>query len=325
MRSLLTGALCAAALSSPALAHAVLERGEASPNQSYRAVVQIGHGCQGQPTTRVTVTVPEGVIAAKPMPKPGWTLATVKGPYARAYPHYHGELREGVREISWSGGSLPDDQFDEFVFQARVTDAFAPGETVYFPVRQDCPEGSHAWSEIPAAGQSARSLKSPAPGVRIVAAAQAAPTTAPAAVVKAGDLAIAQPWMRATPGGAKVAGGYLRITNGGSAPDRLVSAAIPLAGRGEVHEMSNTGGVMRMAPLEAGLTIKPGETVELKPGGYHLMFLDLKEPVKAGATVEGTLTFERAGTVPVRFAVGAIGAAGPGGTSAPAADGHHHH
>ncbi|MBY0300130.1 MAG: DUF1775 domain-containing protein [Methylobacterium sp.] len=332
MRSLLTGALCAAALSSPvipspALAHAVLERGEASPNQPYRAVVQIGHGCQGKPTTRVTVTVPEGVIAAKPMPKPGWTLSTVKGPYARAYPHYHGEVREGVKEISWSGGSLPDDQFDEFVFQARVTDAFAPGQTVYFPVHQDCTEGSYAWSEIPAAGQSARGLKSPAPGVRIVAAAKAAPaapSAAPAAAaVKAGDLSIAQPWMRATPGGAKVAGGYLRITNGGSVPDRLVGAAIPLAGRAEVHEMSNTGGVMRMAPLESGLTIKPGETVELKPGGYHLMFLDLKGPVKAGETVEGTLTFERAGTVPVRFPVAPIGAAAPGWAAAP--EDHHHH
>jgi copper(I)-binding protein len=75
-----------------------------------------------------------------------------------------------------------------------------------------------------------------------------------------------------------------------------------------------------MAPVEAGLVIKPGETVVLKPGGYHLMFMDLKGPVKAGDTLEGSLTFARAGTVPVRFAVGAIGAAGPD-----AGGGHHHH
>ncbi|ACL60146.1 DUF1775 domain-containing protein [Methylobacterium nodulans] len=308
----LSGGLCAAlvASSASALAHAVLERGEASPNRSYRAVIQISHGCDGKPTTRVTVTVPEGVIGAKPMPKPGWTLTTVTGPYARAYPSYRGEIREGVKEITWSGGSLPDDHFDEFTVQTRISDAFASGETVYFPVRQDCSEGSLAWTEIPAAGQSAHDLKSPAPGVRIVAAGVPA---APAAATRAGDLTIETPWMRATPGGAKVAGGYLRVTNTGTAPDRLLGASIPLAGRGEVHEMSMNGGVMRMAPVEGGLTIKPGETVELKPGGYHLMFLDLKSPVKAGETVEGTLTFERAGSVPVRFQVGAIGAAGPGG------------
>ncbi|MFE1600332.1 DUF1775 domain-containing protein [Methylobacterium sp. ID0610] len=316
-----SGGLCAAlALSSvPALAHAVLERKEASPNQSYRGVVQIGHGCAGQSTTRITVTVPEGVLGAKPMPKPGWTLTTTTGPYARAYPYYHGEIREGVKEITWSGGPLPDDQFDEFTFQARISDAFAPGATVYFPVRQECGAEAVAWAEIPAAGQSAYDLKSPAPGVRIVAAAQTATARPAPAPVKAGDLTIETPWMRATPGGAKVAGGYLRVTNIGSTPDRLVGASIPLAGRGEVHEMSMAGGVMRMAPVEGGLVIKPGETVELKPGGYHLMFLDLKSPVTAGETVEGTLTFERAGSVPVRFQIGAIGAAGPGG-----AGGHQH-
>ncbi|MGY2051306.1 DUF1775 domain-containing protein [Methylobacterium sp. JK268] len=312
MSCLLRGGLSVllVAASVPALAHAVLERRQASPNQPYRAVVQIGHGCNGKPTTRVTVTVPEGVVGAKPMPKPGWTLSTVTGPYARAYPHYHGEIREGVKEITWSGGSLPDDQFDEFTFQARISDAFKPGDTVYFPIRQDCSEGSYAWTQIPAAGQDAHALETPAPGVRIVATPGQAAAAPP---IKAGDLTIEGPWLRATPGGAKVAGGYLRVTNTGSAPDRLVGASIPLAARGEVHEMSTANGVMRMAPVEGGLAIKPGETVELKPGGYHLMFMDLSAPVRAGEPVSGTLTFERAGTVPVSFQVGAIGASGPGG------------
>mgnify|MGYP003704411027 CR=1 FL=1 len=115
-------------------------------------------------------------------------------------------------------------------------------------------------------------------------------------------------------------GGYLQVTNTGTEPDRLVSAAIPLAARGEIHQMAMDKGVAKMAPVEAGLVIKPGETVVLKPGGYHLMFMDLKGPVKAGDTLEGSLTFARAGTVPVRFAVGAIGAAGPD-----AGGGHHHH
>lgn len=321
------GALAAALLAlsaTAALAHATLERKEASPNASYRGVVQIMHGCDGQPTTRVSVTIPEGVIGAKPMPKPGWQIATARGAYAKSYPSHHGAVAEGVKTITWSGGSLDDDRVDEFTFFARITDAFAPGSTVYFPVEQDCATGGYRWSEIPAEGQAARGLKSPAPGVRVVAAAQ---KTADSAVRKAGDLAIETPWMRATPGGAKVAGGYVRITNTGGQADRLTGASIPLSGRGEIHSMSMEGGVMRMAPVEGGLAIEPGQTIELKPGGYHLMFLDLTSGPKAGEAVTGTLTFERAGTVPVTFTVAPIGAQSPTGPAAPAAPagGHHHH
>jgi periplasmic copper chaperone A len=323
-RAALAASLTLALPSPGAFAHATLERKEASPNASYRGVVQITHGCDGQPTTKVSVTIPEGVVGAKPMPKPGWTVTTEKGPYARAYPYFHGDIREGVKTITWTGGSLPDDQVDEFTFFARVTDAFAPGSTVYFPIEQDCATGQYRWSEVPAAGQDAHALKSPAPGVRIVAAAAKAASAA-AASVKAGDLTIETPWMRATPGGAKVAGGYVRITNTGTQADRLTGTAIPLAGRGSIHSMSMEGGVMRMAPVEGGLVIKPGETVELKPGGLHLMFEDLTGAPKAGDVVPGTLTFERAGIVPVSFSVAPIGAMKPGATPAPAAQGQHDH
>ena len=156
--------------------------------------------------------------------------------------------------------------------------------------------------------------------MRIVAAAQQA-LVAPVAI-KAGDLAIETPWLRATPAGATVAGGYVRLTNTGTAPDTLTGAAIPLAGRGTIHSMTMEGGVMRMAPVEGGLTIKPGETVTLKPGGFHLMFEDLTAGPKAGETVPGTLTFARAGTVPVTFSVAPIGAQSPG--AAPAGAEHDH-
>lgn len=292
-----------------AFAHVTLERREASPNASYRAVVQINHGCSGTPTTRVTVTVPEGVIGAKPMPKPGWEVTTVKGAYARTYPYFHGDVSEGVKSITWSGGSLPDDQVDEFTFLARITDAFEPGSTVYFPVQQDCTSGGYSWSEVPTAGQAAGSLKSPAPGVTLVAG-RTAPAVTASSVVKAGDLAIETPWMRATPNGAKVAGGYVRITNTGSQPDTLTGAAIPLAASGSIHSMTMEGGVMRMGIVEGGLVIAPGQTVELKPGGYHLMFEDLKAGPKAGEAMAGSLTFARAGTVAVTFAVAPIGARG---------------
>jgi hypothetical protein len=239
------------------------------------------------------------------MPKPGWKLETAKGAYVRAY-QVHGEaVSEGVTDIVWSG-SLDDGHYDEFVFQARFTDAYQPGATVYFPVVQECDGAVEEWTQVPAEGQDPHSLKSPAPGVKIVAAAGAAPS-----VAKAGSLTLEQPWSRATPGGAKVGGGYLRITNTGTAPDRLTGGSFPLASRVEVHEMRLDGDVMRMKPVEGGLEIKPGATVELKPGGLHLMFVDLKEPLKEGQTVKGTLTFEKAGPVAVEYTVRGMSGAAP--------------
>ena len=126
----------------------------------------------------------------------------------------------------------------------------------------------------------------------------------------AGPLKLEQPWTRATPGGAKIAGGYLKITNNGTAADRLVSATSVGADHVEIHEMSMTDGVMKMRPLTDGLAIKPGETVELKPGGFHMMFMGIKQPLKQGDTLKATLKFEKAGTVDVSFGVNAIGATG---------------
>jgi copper(I)-binding protein len=126
---------------------------------------------------------------------------------------------------------------------------------------------------------------------------------------KLADLEIDQPWSRATPKGAKIASGYVKITNTGSTPDRLVGGTFALAGRFEIHEMSIERGVMKMRALKDGLEIKPGATVELKPGSYHLMFTDLTRALAKGDRVKGTLTFEKAGTVEVEYQVEAIGAA----------------
>jgi periplasmic copper chaperone A len=132
--------------------------------------------------------------------------------------------------------------------------------------------------------------------------------------VKAGDLTISQAWARATPGGAKVGGGYVTIENSGSAPDRLVGASADVAGKVEIHEMAMNNGVMKMRPLENGLTIAPGKTVKLAPGGYHLMMMDLKNPLKQGDKVPVTLQFEKAGNVSVSLDVEGVGAKGPGGS-----------
>lgn len=134
--------------------------------------------------------------------------------------------------------------------------------------------------------------------------------------VRAGDLVISQAWSRATPGGAKIGGGYLTIENKGSAPDRLTGGSTEVAGKVQLHEMAMNDGVMKMRPLDKGLTIEPGKTVKLAPGGYHLMLVDLKRALKQGEQVAVTLEFEKAGKVNLSLDVQGMGAQAPG------ADGH---
>jgi copper(I)-binding protein len=132
---------------------------------------------------------------------------------------------------------------------------------------------------------------------------------------KVGSIAIAQPWSRALPKGASVAVGYLKITNTGSEPDRLVGGSTPVASRFEIHEMNMDKGIMTMRPLPEGLEIKPGQTVELKPGATHVMMLDVKEPIERGKSFKASLKFEKAGSVDVDFAIQSIGATAPGAPS----------
>jgi periplasmic copper chaperone A len=121
-----------------------------------------------------------------------------------------------------------------------------------------------------------------------------------------GDLSITAPWARATPGGAKVGGGFLKITNNGKEADSLTGGSAAFAGRVEVHEMAVSDGVMRMRELAKGLEIRPGETIELKPGSFHIMFMDLRQPLKQGTSLTGMLTFAKAGRIEVEFRVGGI-------------------
>ncbi len=138
-----------------------------------------------------------------------------------------------------------------------------------------------------------------------------AQTPSAAAKFKAGDLVIEAPWLRATPRGAQVAGGYMKITNTGKVADRLVGGALDQAQRFEVHEMTMADNVMKMRPMTNGIEIKPGESIELKPGGYHIMGMDLQGSYAAGQTIKGTLTFEKAGTVAIEYRVEPIGGASP--------------
>ena len=115
--------------------------------------------------------------------------------------------------------------------------------------------------------------------------------------------------MPATPKGAPVAGGDMTITNKGSAPDRLVGGSTAVAGGFEVHSMTMDQGVSKMRPVEGGLEIKPGETVELKPGSFHVMLPGLKQPLEKGQKVKATLQFEKAGKVDIEYTVEAAGTA----------------
>jgi copper(I)-binding protein len=127
-----------------------------------------------------------------------------------------------------------------------------------------------------------------------------------------GSLLIEAPWARATPAGAAVGGAYAKITNRGTTPDRLIGGSLPGAAAVEVHEVTLAQGVMKMRKLENGLEIGPGESVELKPGGYHLMLIGLKQGLKQGQSIKGTLQFQTAGTVEVEYTIAPVGAPSAG-------------
>ena len=125
---------------------------------------------------------------------------------------------------------------------------------------------------------------------------------------KLGSLEISQPWTRATAPTAKAGGGFVTITNKGTTPDRLIAARSTVSDKVEIHEMKMDGNVMRMRELDKGLEIPPGATVELKPGGYHIMFMELKAPFAKDTKIPVTLVFEKAGSIDIELAVQAIGA-----------------
>ena len=170
MVRLFLAAVIAATIVVPAHAHVTLEAQEARVGSGFKAVVRVSHGCAGSATTAIRVKIPDGVIAVKPMPKPGWTLETKTGPYGKTYAHFHNsKLSEGVSEVSWSGGKLSDAHYDEFVFTSFLSGDLEAGKTLYFPVVQECEKGVHRWIEVPAAGKSGEHLDEPAPAVKLLA------------------------------------------------------------------------------------------------------------------------------------------------------------
>jgi copper(I)-binding protein len=143
--------------------------------------------------------------------------------------------------------------------------------------------------------------------VAIAAAFVLGATTAPASLAQGkGELKIEKAWARATAPGAAVGGGYLTVRNAGPAGDRLVGASSPVSGRTELHEMAMEKDIMRMREVK-GIDVPPKGILELKPGGFHLMFVELKAPLKQGEKVPVTLKFEKAGEVKAELAVESLG------------------
>ena len=152
-----------AVISTACLAHITLENRQAPAGSTYKAVLRVPHGCEGSPTVAVRVRIPEGVYNVKPMPKPGWTIETKKGKYAKPYEGGHdAKVSEGVLELNWTGGKLPDDNYDEFVFRAALAGDLPAGKPIYFPVVAECEKGVERWIEIPAAGKKLDDLQFPA-------------------------------------------------------------------------------------------------------------------------------------------------------------------
>ncbi|GGA49461.1 copper chaperone PCu(A)C [Pelagibacterium lentulum] len=134
--------------------------------------------------------------------------------------------------------------------------------------------------------------------------------------VAAGSLEISGAFTRATNPGAPVAGGYFSVTNNGDTDDRLVAVEANISERVEIHEMTMVNDVMNMRELPDGLPVPAGETVNLAPGGYHLMFMNLTTSLVEGETVDVVLVFEEAGEVPVTLSVESAGARSASGHNA---------
>jgi periplasmic copper chaperone A len=163
--------------------HITLEQQSADINTTTKAVLRVGHGCEGMPTAALRVQLPEGFSGAKPMPKAGWTLTTVRSKLAKPYDDHGKSITEDVSEITWTANSkevyLTDGQYDEFVLRGKTP---ATAGAIWFKVTQLCKEGDktgqNPWVDIPATGISTKGMKFPAALLNVTEPAAAATTAA---------------------------------------------------------------------------------------------------------------------------------------------------
>lgn len=162
MKNFLIACLCVGAWGM-VHAHVTFEQPKAPAGTAYKAVFRIGHGCDGSATHTVSVLLPAGFRGAKPMPKPGWTLAVRKAPLAQPYESHGRTVTDDVVEVTWKAASreawLADAHYDEFTLRGQLPDK---AQALWFKVQQLCERGEWLWGDVPASGTSTRGLKAPA-------------------------------------------------------------------------------------------------------------------------------------------------------------------
>lgn len=253
-------ALVALLASTAASAHVTLPPGGATAGSDYEAAFRVGHACKdAQATTGITVQLPDGFRLSEAQARKGWTLAS--------HP----------REVAWKAESpataLPGSERAEFIVRGKLTDQPGP---LYFKVLQTCDKGSADWAQLPGTGADKPAF--PAARLDVLAPGVAA-------------VDVRDAWVRPTVPGQSGTGAFMKLT--AHAGQRLVGVTTPVAAVAEVHEMKMEGDTMRMRAV-AGLDLPAHKTVELKPGGYHLMLMDLKQPIAQDTTVPLTLQFQDA-------------------------------
>ena len=152
-------AACLLTAAGPVAAHVVLAQRAAPVSSYYKASFQVGHGCEGSATVAIRVDIPDGIAVAKPQPKPGWDVTTERGPLANPATVHGKTVTEGVRSITWRGGPLADDHFDEF--GAMLLLPAQPGR-LHFRVLQTCEQGAIDWAGIPEPGSEPPRAPTPA-------------------------------------------------------------------------------------------------------------------------------------------------------------------
>ncbi len=288
-------AACAATAAGGALAHVTLPPGGATAGSDYEAAFRVGHPCKdAKSTTGITVRLPQGFTLEDAQARKGWTLDVQK---------------TGESQVRWTADSaasaLPTGEKAEFILRGKLTTTPGP---LYFKVLQACENGNADWAQLPTDGADAKGgSKSEFPAARLDVLA---PGVAPVDVKDA--------WIRPAVPGQSGTGAFMKL----SAPSgaRLVGVSTPAAGIAEVHEMKMEGDTMRMRPVQGGLALPARQTVELKPSGYHVMLMDLKQAMPKGTAVPLTLRFEDARGVQTQLDVNVT----VGAPDAAAAPSHNH-
>lgn len=159
MHKIISLAAAALFLAPPAFAHIVLAEPEATAGSYYAGFFRVGHGCGPSPTLSIRITIPEGILTARPQAKPGWTVSIDRETLAEPIPSEYGAIAERVVAVTWTGELLAD-QFDQFGLLMKLPAHTGP---LYFAVLQTCAEGARSWTDIPAEGQAWHDMPNPAP------------------------------------------------------------------------------------------------------------------------------------------------------------------